>query len=116
MTLAEFLAAEHPVVHSEGRSREVFEQVLEKRGIQRKVVLHASHFTSIPFIVQKSNLIVTVPSPAAVAFAQMEGIRLMEPPLQLPKVAVKQYWHTRFNSDPRHRWPRSIVFGLFHQA
>ena len=116
ITLAEFLAAEHAVVHSEGRTREVFEQVLAKRGIQRKVVLHSAHFTSIPFIVQKSDLIVTIPTPAAQAFAQMKGIRLMAPPLELPRVTVKQYWHTRFNSDPKHRWLRSIVFKLFHQA
>jgi DNA-binding transcriptional LysR family regulator len=116
MTLSEFLAAEHAVVHSEGRSREVFEQMLAKSGIQRKVVLHSAHFTSIPFIVQKSDLVVTVPSPAGLAFSQMEGIRLIAPPFDLPRVIVKQYWHTRFNSDPKHRWLRSIVFKLFHQA
>lgn len=115
ITLAEFLAAEHAVVHSEGRSREVFEQVLARRRIQRKVILHASHFTSIPFIVQESDLIVTVPAPAGVAFAQMKDIRLIAPPIELPKVSVKQYWHVRFNSDPKHRWLRSIVFRLFHE-
>jgi DNA-binding transcriptional LysR family regulator len=115
MTLAQFVGAEHAVVHAEGRSREIFEQELARRGIHRRVVLHAAHFTSIPFIIERSNLIVTVPSPAGLAFSRMKNIRLMSPPLEVPRVDVKQYWHTRFHSDPRHQWLRSMVFQVFRE-
>jgi hypothetical protein len=48
LSLDAFLEMEHAVVRAEGRSQELFESLLERRRIRRKIVLYTPHFLSIP--------------------------------------------------------------------
>ena len=113
MSMDEFLSAGHAVVSAEGRSQEIFEQLLVKNKIERRVVLSTPHFMSIPFIIAATDLVVTVPYAVGESFERTAGIRLVQPPLEIPKFDLKQHWHRRYHKDAESMWIRSVVAKLF---
>lgn len=113
LSLSQFLALGHAVVKAEGRSQEVFERYLERKNIRRRVVLSTPHFMSIPFIIATTDLVVTVPLAVGTSFAAFANVRLVEPPLQIPRFDLKQHWHRKYHDDARHQWLRSLVAELF---
>jgi DNA-binding transcriptional LysR family regulator len=115
LSLDDFLAMEHAVVHAEGRSQEIFERFLERKRIRRKVVLHTPHFLSIPIIIARSDLVATVPHALAIYFARMSrDLALAMPPFDIAGFDVKQHWHRKFHNDPRNCWLREQVANLFN--
>jgi DNA-binding transcriptional LysR family regulator len=115
LSLEDFLAMEHAVVHAEGRSQEIFERFLERKRIRRKVVLHTPHFLSIPIIIARSDLVATVPHALAIYFTRMSrDLAFAMPPFDIAGFDVKQHWHRRFHNDPRNRWLREQVAQLFN--
>lgn len=113
----QFLAMEHAVVRSPGRSQEIFEQFLKDRRIERKVVLTTPNFLSIPAIVARSDLLVTVPHALGAAFARAElGLKVMAPPFEAPAIELRQHWHRKFHQAGRTVWLRRLVAGLFNDA
>ena len=114
LSLAQFLSLEHAVVYGAGRSYEIFERFLKSKKIHRRVVLQTPHFMSIPSIISQSDLIVTVPHAVGV-FVQSAhmNIRIVQPPVRTPKIDLKQHWHRNFQRDPKNRWLRGLVAGLF---
>jgi DNA-binding transcriptional LysR family regulator len=113
MSMEEFLATGHAVIRAEGRSQEIFEQLLLKHRIERRVVLSTPHFMSIPFIIAATDLLVTVPYAVGASFAKIPSIRLVEPPLEIPTFDLKQHWHRKYHKDAANTWIRSVVAKLF---
>jgi len=115
LSLEDFLAMEHAVVHAEGRSQEIFERFLERKRIRRKVVLLTPHFLSIPIIIAGSDLVATVPHALAIYFTRMSrDLAFAMPPFDVAGFDVKQHWHRKFHNDPRTRWLREQVANLFN--
>ncbi len=116
LTASQFLEMEHAVVHAESRSQEMFERFLLRKGIERRVALRVSHYTSIPFIIANSDLIVTVPLAVGVSFAAIARLRLLKSPFEVPRFDLKQHWHRRVHQDSRSQWLRTQVATLFRGA
>jgi DNA-binding transcriptional LysR family regulator len=114
LSLSQFLRLEHAVIRAESRTEEVIERFLARKRIQRRVVLTTPHFASIAPIVERSDLVVTVPEPLARYFSTVSTrIRCVKPPFTPPRIDLKQFWHRRYHHDARNRWLRNLVFGLF---
>lgn len=118
LSLKAFLEIEHAVVHPEGRSHELFEKLLERKRIRRKIAVHTPHFLSIPIIVSRSDLMATVPHALALYFARLapQQFAVALPPLEVGGFDVKQHWHRKFHHDARNRWLRRQVAELFNDA
>lgn len=116
LTLSQFLQLDHAVVRAESRTEEVIERFLVRRRIERRVVLTTPHFASVPPIVERSDLVVTVPEPVARYFSTVSArIRCVRPPFEPPRIDLKQFWHRKFHHDARNTWLRSLVCRLFQQ-
>jgi DNA-binding transcriptional LysR family regulator len=113
IAMEDFLRIGHAVIRAEGRSQEIFEQLLSRQRIERRIVLSTPHFMSIPFIIASTDLLVTVPYAVGESFAKIAGIRLIEPPLEIPSFDLKQHWHRKYHKDPANIWIRSVVAALF---
>ena len=117
LTLGEFLSLEHAVVHSSGRSQEVFEAFLEARGLTRRVRLFTPHFMSIPRLIAQSDMVVTVPHAVGIQYARPgHQLRVIEPPFKSPLIELKQHWHRKLHKDARNVWLRGLVSQLFNEA
>jgi DNA-binding transcriptional LysR family regulator len=114
LSIAQYLKLEHAVVRAESRTEEVIERYLARKHIRRRVVLITPHFTSAPIIVAQSDLIVTIPEPLAHYFSHVGGnLRVVGLPFDLPRIALKQFWHRKYHRDARNRWLRTLVYRIF---
>ena len=117
LSLAQFLELNHAVVFAEGRSQEIFERFLEKKRIRRKIKLRTQHFMSIPTVIARSDLVVTVPHALGMYFARSDAnIKMVKPPFNVPTIELKQHWHRKYHNDPKVIWLREVVSGLFNDA
>jgi len=112
LTLKEYLAASHAVVRPDGREH-VFEQFIQQRGLQRRVLVELSHFMSLLPVIEGSDMVATVPRDLADVCLRYGRLRAVEPPIKSPVIAVHQFWHARFHKDPAIVWLRGIVQSLF---
>ncbi|MGC2972031.1 LysR substrate-binding domain-containing protein [Paraburkholderia aspalathi] len=112
ITLKEYLSASHATVRPEGREH-VFEQFMLQRGLRRNVLVELSHFMSLLPIIERSDLIATVPRDLADVCVRYGTVRLVEVPLKSPVIAVHQSWHSLFHKDPANIWLRGVVQSLF---
>ena len=108
LTVARFSALEYVVVSPEGGGfRGVTDEVLESRGLKRRVVLSVPHFLFVPEIVARTDLVAMLPSRLV---RDREGmLRVIEPPLQIPPYTMAMLWHERSHLDPAHVWLREQV-------
>jgi DNA-binding transcriptional LysR family regulator len=114
LTVPQFLSLEHAVVYGAGRTYEIFERHLRAKKLHRRVVLETPHFLSIPSIISRSDLVVTVPHAVGVFVkSQHMNIRIAQPPMRTPKIDLKLHWHRNFQRDPKNKWLRELVADLF---
>lgn len=113
LTLEQFLAADHVVVAQEGRSQEIFEQRMTELRLERRVLLQSPHFMSTPLLVAHSDLIATVPRAVGRAYCRIAPLRLLAPPIRIPAIPLKQFWHRRVHNDPAVAWLRELIAALF---
>lgn len=113
LTLDEFCTLEHLQVRDGGRNQEMYESYLAKAGVKRNIVLQMGHYMSTASIIERSNLVVVLPRTVASLYAKYANVRSVELPDGFPVYDIKQYWHARFQNDPRHQWIRQTVRTLF---
>lgn len=115
LTMKQYLALSHVVVHPEGREH-VFELFLGAQGLKRRVLLELSHFMSLLPVIESSDLIATVPSDLADVCQRYTNIRILDAPIKSPLIAVHQFWHRRFHKDPANVWLRGVIHSLLAAA
>lgn len=117
LTLKQFRAAEHILVKPQGLSDhgEVLERALSSRDVAARVAVRISHFHGVAALVTSTDLIATVPSRLAESMKRLAGVKVLPPPITLPKIKVSLYWHERFHRDPGNAWLRSVYVRLFQK-
>jgi DNA-binding transcriptional LysR family regulator len=114
LTKKRFLEASHALVIYRGGHR-VIEEALERAGLARKVTLRVPHFTVVPMILEKSDLILTLPARVARVFERRGKLKVLPPPVPIPPAEVALHWHERFEPDPGNRWLREVMVELYSE-
>jgi DNA-binding transcriptional LysR family regulator len=112
LTKKRFMEASHALVTYRGGHR-VVEEALERAGLARKVALRVPHFTVVPMILEKSDLILTLPARVARVFERRGKLKALPPPVPIPLAEVAVHWHERFEADPGNRWLRGLMVELY---
>ncbi|OAF16431.1 LysR family transcriptional regulator [Bradyrhizobium neotropicale] len=89
--------------------RGVVDDALQKLGLRRTVVLTTPRFLTVPSLVARAPVVVTMHARLARLFATELGLSLSPPPVELPEVAASLLWHASYDHDPAHAWLRRIV-------
>ena len=110
---ADYRAADHLVVVAAGTGHGQVDDWLRRAGIERRVRLSVPHFVGVGHLLQDTDLVATVPERLAQRLAGPFGLRWCPPPVRLPEVAIKLFWHGRLHRSPANQWLRSLVFDLF---
>lgn len=113
ITMEQFLAADHAVVSEKGRSQEIAERRIADMRLGRRVVLHSPHFMSVPLIVANSDIVSIVPRAVGQAYARNARLKLVEPPMPIPQIELKQFWHSRVHNDSAVVWLRVLIARLY---
>jgi DNA-binding transcriptional LysR family regulator len=78
-------------------------------GLKRRVLLRVPHFMSVPLLVSESDMISTVPLTLGARFARNQGVVFVQPPVAIPSIPLKQFWHRRQQCDLGHSWFRELI-------
>lgn len=117
LSLDVYLAESHLLVHSLGRTEDIFERFLAENGVSRRVALTVPNMLCVPAVTRESDLIATIPQSVGAFFANYPGISVFPvpfaDPIAPPTTTVSQYWSTRFENDPINAWLRELVSELF---
>lgn len=106
----------HAIVVAPSRSDELLEHFLESRHLQRRVMLRTPHHLSLPAVIEKTDLIATVPLASAAFYSRIGLVALAPLPFEPPFIQIQQYWHRRGHNDPRVRWLQAQIAELFNDA
>jgi DNA-binding transcriptional LysR family regulator len=113
LSMSAYLAADHVVIRSAGRSQEVLERFVERRKIRRKVAMYTSNVLSVPFVIMDTDLVATLPYAVVTRFAFItSNLAAALPPFELV-YDLKLHWHRRFDKDPRSVWLRDQLAAVF---
>jgi len=109
LSLERYLKLGHVLVSQRADSPGSVDRALQKRGQRRHVAARVSHFLMVPQLVANSDLVAAVSRRVAEPFAKALGLRVLAPPLQLPRGRVSQVWHEQLDNDPAHRYLRETI-------
>jgi DNA-binding transcriptional LysR family regulator len=76
------------------------------RRIRYAVTSH--DYAAVPHMVARSNLIATVPE-RIVDLMRGGGVRKFDCPVNMPRIAIRLFWHDRTHRSPLHKWFRALV-------
>ena len=103
---ARFCELEHVMVSPRGGSFTTpVDDMLDAQGLQRRVVVSASTFHSVPDLVERSDLVALVP--ARLVEHRAGRLRVLAPPLPVAGFAIHMAWHNRNHGDAAQRWVRA---------
>ncbi|WP_233156987.1 MULTISPECIES: LysR family transcriptional regulator [Amycolatopsis] len=111
MSVAELTAERHitvfgPTGHHGPR------RALEARGLLDRVVLEVTRFSTLPYLVQDSELVAMVPRLVADAFASGHRVRLLELPFDIEPAQVSVYARHSHARTPAQQW----LTGFMHET
>ncbi len=79
-------------------------RALQANNLQHRVVLETTRFTSLPYLVQDSELVAMVPRMVAAAFATDHRVRLLELPMDIEPAQVSIYARHAHARSPAQAW------------
>ena len=115
LTKKVFASASHALVTYRGGHR-VVEEALERAGLARRIALRVPHFTVVPMVLERTDLILTLPARVARVFERRGKLKALPPPVSIPPAEVALHWHERFEADPGNRWLREVMVELYSDS
>jgi len=109
MTLARYLAHPHLIISPGGRGPTPIDGLLAQQGKQRHVALRVTSFVSAPFLVARTDLLLTAPLGLAVEASRHVPLVWAPVPLVVPPSEVVMVWHERAEHDAGHAWLRALL-------
>jgi LysR family transcriptional activator of mexEF-oprN operon len=109
LSLSEYVKAGHVLTSFSGDHKGVVDTALTKLKRKRRIVVATQEFSSVPFYLHGTDLIVTLPTYAARVYAKRLGLALSPLPFPMPRLTLSLLWHARFTSDAGHAWFRNLV-------
>lgn len=109
LTLDRYLSYPHALVNLAQQRQGVIDKALEDKGIERRVQLKIPYFASAAWVIENSDMILTVPRRLARRLVKISATRMIEPPVELSAFDYIQVWHPRLDSDPAHLWLRQTM-------
>ena len=98
---------------SAGTGHGKVDELLRRAGVDRTVRLTVPHFVSVGHLLQRSDLIATVPERLADRLVEPFDLTYRPHPVELPEIAINVFWHAKYHRSPAHQWLRGVVFDLF---
>jgi DNA-binding transcriptional LysR family regulator len=113
LTLERFSSYGHVRVISANSGHGEVDTQMARAGIQRDIRLEVPHFVAVGHILQRTELIATVPERFAESCIEPFGLVALPHPAELPKIDINIFWHAKHHKDSANRWLRQLMFELF---
>ncbi|WP_233206438.1 LysR substrate-binding domain-containing protein, partial [Haliangium sp. UPWRP_2] len=115
LTTRQFAALSHVQIAPRGAPGGPVDDALAQHGLQRRVALRIGSFLSALQLVARTDLVLTAPERLVRTLLGALPLRVLEPPLALPRFSMYQVWHESRQQDPAHAWLRGVLAELSRQ-
>lgn len=106
-TLSQFCELDQVIVSPDcGGFHGVTDDVLAGMGVARRVVLSVPHFLFIRSVLANTDLVAMLPSRLA---RDTDGLKIVDPPVEVPGYEMAMLWHERSHRGPAHQWLRQYI-------
>ena len=109
LTVARYAEAQHAFIAPSGRPGGVVDEALAAVGRSRHIAFTTPNFLVAPQVIASTDLIITLASRIARAFAKRLPLLMVPPPLALRGFRIAMAWHERNDADPAHRFLRAQI-------
>ncbi|MBB3395363.1 MULTISPECIES: LysR family transcriptional regulator [unclassified Rhizobium] len=116
LTLEDFVNAAHVTVSFEGNTATNIDTVLAKVGLSRQVVATVPRFSALPPALRAMPAIATIPESIARCMAQLHGLEVSAPPIELPADPVTMLYRRVDHADGRSVWFRKLFVEVVEGA
>jgi DNA-binding transcriptional LysR family regulator len=114
--LRRYLDARHVAIGTETSPTSLIEGRLARLGLNRRIVQFVPHFSMAAWLVAETDLVATLGERLAQIFARFFELTVIDLPFDIPEYILYLYWNRRYDAEPVHRWLRSIILGVLHEA
>lgn len=114
LTWEDYQRESHVIVAS-GPDQNLEDHTLSPKGIKRKVVLTVGGYLSVPWLIEGTEMIATLPTRLGEGIARAPRVKQFELPESGKPYALQSIWHPRWHNDPGHRWLRETIYKLMHR-
>ena len=87
----------------------MIDEHLHNNGVQRRIVVRASHFSLIPLMVADSLLVLTTGRLFCSRYVGTLPVKIVRCPVAFPALTYYQLWHELTHAAPSMRWFREQV-------
>ncbi|HTW12949.1 MAG TPA: LysR family transcriptional regulator [Solirubrobacteraceae bacterium] len=99
------------VTFRQGAATSFADDELARVGLAPRVVLTVESFVLVAHVLRHSNMITMLQRRLAAALA-LDGLQMVQPPVALPRIQERMFWHPRFAGDPAHAWLRGQLLDV----
>lgn len=82
---------------------------LNKLGKKRQIRVFTRHYQAAMTLAEQNDLIVTLPTRAALLKRDNPRVVLREPPLDIPPLELKMAWSPLLQHNPANKWLRKLI-------
>lgn len=82
---------------------------LDRLGKKRNIRVFTRHYHMAMWLAKEQGLIATLPTKATELYADNDNVRVLEPPFDIPPIALKMAWSPLLHHDVGHIWLRRLI-------
>jgi DNA-binding transcriptional LysR family regulator len=82
---------------------------LNRLGKKRQIRVFTRHYQAAMTLAEQNDLVVTLPTRAALLKQDNPRVVLREPPLEIPPLELKMAWSPLLQHNPANRWLRKVI-------
>ena len=112
LSLEDYVAMKHMLISRTGTRVGVIDEWLAERGLERRIALIVPHFLPAPFIVAKTDMLLSLPLRIAERFVRLAPLKIVPVPIDLPVYDLVMVWHPLREKEPAHRWLRGQILAV----
>jgi LysR family transcriptional activator of mexEF-oprN operon len=109
LTLKQYLSLPHILTSARGDRRGVVDEALDKRKLERRVLVASADFASVATYLKSADAIATLPEYSARKFARLLGLTMSRVPFDLPPFEISMAWHSKYSGDAAMSWVRKSL-------
>ncbi len=117
LTESDYLRLGHVVTSFGSHQQSAFDEFFFRSiGLVRRIEVTCPTFNLLPQFVMHTQRIATLQHQLAKQLATHYPIRVLDAPVEIPRIVESMQWHPSKNNDPAHLWLRSMLCQLAQEC
>lgn len=108
-TIETLLESPHLLVSASGERRGIFDDVLERANMKRRISMSVTHFLLAPYLLEDSDMVGVFTRRVSSTLLRTFKLEERELPMDLDGFEASMAWHLRSDRDPAMSWLRSQI-------